>query len=135
MRILLVEDDRDVKALEELLLTNHKVPFDSVDNIADACELFRKNYYDVIILDIKLEPFDKERCEATNGLELCISMRDYEARHPARQRAKIVAITGLIPIQKTKVDLRIAGFDEVFDKPMDFKDLYHYIIKNTKGED
>lgn len=108
MRILLVEDERNVasfikKGLEE--------EFYSVDIAEDGSEgllLSRTNDYDLVILDIMLP--------GINGVELCKKIRERDRRIP------ILMLTAVDSIE-SKVQGLESGADDYLTKPFAFSEL------------
>jgi len=58
MKILLVEDDPDLAQLVKLHLENENIEILISSNGIDAWEIFKKNFFDFVILDIMIPGFD-----------------------------------------------------------------------------
>ncbi len=106
MRILLVEDDFATLSFLETLLQGrgHKVM--ACDNGESAWEVFQKNYFDVVLLDVGLPGID--------GLELCRMMR----KLPRGDEGVILILTAYRESATLEVALA-AGADDYLVKPFD----------------
>ena len=53
-RILIVDDEPDLTRLSSLTLEYHKFTVDTFNDSKEALSNFKANYYDLVILDIKM---------------------------------------------------------------------------------
>lgn len=108
MRILIVEDDKEIA---DFLKTNLKKEGFSADLAEDgekACFLATTNEYDLIILDIGLPKKD--------GLQVCRELRQ------KGNTAPIIILSAKTEIS-AKVDILDAGADDFVNKPYSFEEL------------
>ena len=54
LRILLVDDEQDITAIMKSGLQNHGYDVDTFNNPSDAISHFKPDFYDVIILDVRM---------------------------------------------------------------------------------
>jgi DNA-binding response OmpR family regulator len=85
MRILIVDEDKDVAVTFEMILNNHGFEIDSFTDPAVALEKFKPNHYDLTILDINMPKI--------NGFEL------YEQLKSRDSNIKTLFITGLSRVE------------------------------------
>ncbi|MDN3238275.1 winged helix-turn-helix domain-containing protein [Glycomyces tritici] len=111
MRILLVEDDRDLGPVLALGLRNEAYAVDLAQNYAEAEDLLCSNDFDVACLDLGLPDGD--------GLEL---LRRLGADPALRRPRRLLVLTA-----RDAVDDRVAGLDAGADdylvKPFSFQEL------------
>ncbi|GAA2131242.1 response regulator transcription factor [Glycomyces algeriensis] len=111
MRILLVEDDRDLGPVLALGLRNEAYAVDLAQNYAEAEALLCSNDFDVACLDLGLPDGD--------GLEL---LRRLGADPALRRPRRLLVLTA-----RDAVDDRVAGLDAGADdylvKPFSFQEL------------
>ncbi len=109
MRVLLVEDDKELSSLVEKLLTDENYVVDTAFDGEVGEEKALANEYDAIILDLTLPKKD--------GLEVCKSLRAEGAKTP------ILMLTGRATISE-KVTGLDSGADDYLVKPFGAKELY-----------
>jgi DNA-binding response OmpR family regulator len=108
MKILLVEDDKDISAFLKASLKTEGFVVDAVDDGERGMDMARINLYDLIILDLNLPH--------KNGDEIC---RDI------RRRGKTTPIL-MLSVQSSvsnKVDLLNSGADDYICKPFSFEEV------------
>ena len=69
-KILLVDDDLDICELYQLVLEDADYQCKSYTHAVKALKEFKPNYYDLVILDIKMP--------VLNGFELCKKIREVD---------------------------------------------------------
>jgi CheY-like chemotaxis protein len=110
LRVLAVEDDKDVAELYEAILVGfgHKVLV--AHNGREAIRLMQE-HPDVVILDLRLPD--------TDGYTLLRRIR----AHPDLKDTTVIVISATVPRDRAS----IAGADAVLAKPFDLDDLVHEI--------
>ena len=99
--VLLVEDDRSLRRLLEIILERAKYDYVSAGDGMEAIEALQSNRIDLVITDAFMPNL--------NGYELCRFMRDNEAL----SRIPIVLLSALDPESEQGVQI-----DEVLTKPV-----------------
>jgi two-component system, sensor histidine kinase and response regulator len=117
LRILLVEDNllNQKFAVATLKKEGHLV--DIAENGKIAVEYYKKNTYDMILMDIQMPVMD--------GLSATIAIRKYEKENNI-PGIKIIAITAYVMERDRKMCLN-AGMDEYLSKPFKPKELIQLI--------
>jgi len=125
LSILLVEDNllNQKFAVTSLQRAGHKV--DVAENGKVAVEKFRKNRYDLILMDIAMPIMD--------GIEATHVIREWEQKNPLegnekREKVKIVAVTAHVMVTDREKCLK-SGMDEYLAKPYRPQELIS-IIEN-----
>ena len=113
MRVLLVEDDREVRdtLAQLLMLDNH-----SVDRAADGMEalaLFQPGVYDVVCSDLGMP--------GMNGWELIAQLRE-------RDPAVVTMLLSGWGAQIDPAEARARGADFIVAKPIDFEELHSALV-------
>jgi CheY-like chemotaxis protein len=113
LRVLLVEDDRDVRETlaQLLMLDNH-----SVDRAADGLEalrLFQPGLYDVVCSDLGMP--------GMNGWELIAQLRE-------RDPAVVTMLLSGWGAQIDPAEARARGVDFIVAKPIDFEELHNALV-------
>jgi DNA-binding response OmpR family regulator len=109
MKILLIEDDKEVALLIKHSLAALHMQVDIVYTGEEAIRLIKLGYYDVILVDLLLNI-------ALNGLEVVRLIRKLDKNIP------LIAVTALQDIE-TKVSTFQAGVDDYVTKPFHFQEL------------
>lgn len=117
MKILLVEDNHDIRETLKKHLESELFTVDSTDNGESGSYLARTSYYDLIILDYMLP--------RKNGLEVCNEIRC------AHKNAPIIMISICAKVPE-KVALLEAGADDYLQKPFSFNELLARIRAITR---
>lgn len=112
-RLLLVEDDAEVRDMLTELFTASDMDVVSAGNAIDALKELSTNNIQVMLLDLKLPDMD--------GFSLCRKIRKFNPIAP------VFAMTAYTSIFEL-ADARDAGFDDYFIKPIDTKLLVQAII-------
>ena len=108
MRVLIIEDDRQLRQSVARGLREDSYVVDQAGDGAQAMELAEAHEYDAIILDILLPEID--------GIEVCRRLRQ------ARVVAPILMLTALDAVEHRIAGLD-AGADDYLTKPFDFGEL------------
>lgn len=103
-RVLVVDDDAEVRALLDELLTRHGYTTRSVGDAAKAFWALMEDVPDVVLLDIALPGF--------SGVEIIPALRF------ANRDVKIIMISGLTDVGLAKLALAQGAFDYI-TKPID----------------
>ena len=117
-RILIVEDNKTNQLVVEGILEDYNLNLDIANNGAEAIEKYKKNTYDLILMDLQMP--------IMGGVEATKIIRQIDKEIP------IIALTAAAmkeEIQKTKevkMNAHVA-------KPIDSKELIHVINQYLKG--
>jgi len=114
LKILLVEDNPTNQNLESKILNQIGYKFDMAGNGMEAVEMFMKNTYDVILMDIQMPEMD--------GLEATEVIRKIEAESKPDKAVKIIAITAFAS-DYNKKECIAAGMDNFLTKPFKVSEL------------
>ncbi len=106
-RILLVEDNVLNQHLTTNILGKEGYTADIAANGKEGLDLFKKNFYNVILMDIQMPVMD--------GIEATTQIRKYESEN-YRQRSTIIAITAHAK-EGDEQKLKDAGLDHFLSKP------------------
>ncbi len=109
MRVLVIEDNRDILAnvVEYLQLTGYEV--DSAEDGLAGLHLATSQYYDLIVLDLTLPGMD--------GLQICSRLRQ-----EARRSTPIIMLTARDTLEDRLVGLK-SGADDYLVKPFALSEL------------
>jgi len=108
MRILLVEDEKNVAAFIKKGLEEEYYGVDAVESGTEGFEAAMSNEYDIMIFDIMLP--------GMNGIELCRRLREKVVRTP------ILMLTAMDSVG-SKVEGLESGADDYLTKPFAFSEL------------
>jgi len=108
MRILVIEDDKEILKFLKRGLESECFAVDIAEDGEKGSFMARTNDYDVIILDFMLPKKD--------GLEVCRDIRDHGKDTP-------ILVLSVVMDTKTKVDILNAGADDYITKPYSFEEL------------
>lgn len=117
MKLLLVEDDRDLSRALNKILTYNKYDVEAVYDGLSAVEAILSNEYSVIILDIMLPQL--------NGIEVLQQIRETGIFTP------VILLTAKSQLEDKIVGLD-AGADDYITKPFDSKELLARIRAVTR---
>lgn len=115
MKILLIEDDKELGLLVKRRLQPFHMYVDNAYTGEEGLRLVKLGYYDVILVDLLLNI-------ALNGLEVVRHIRKVDRGIP------IIVVTGLQDIE-TKVSTFTAGADDFVSKPFHFQELVARITR------
>lgn len=108
MRVLLVEDEKNVAAFIKKGLEEEFYTVDVAEDGADGFLMAISNEYDVMIFDIMLP--------GMNGVELCRKMREKGVKKP------VLMLTAIDSVE-SKVEGLESGADDYLTKPFAFSEL------------
>ncbi|MFA5127730.1 MAG: response regulator transcription factor [Patescibacteria group bacterium] len=108
MKILLVEDDKDILAFLRASLKTEGFVVDATDDGERGMEMARINSYDLIILDLNLPN--------KNGDEICRDIR-------GRGKTTPILMLSVQSSVSNKVDLLNSGADDYVCKPFSFEEV------------
>lgn len=106
--LLIVDDSEDFRTLLKAYLRDFPFRIDEAVDGEDAVELFERNAYDLVIMDIIMPLMD--------GVDAIAAIRNMEARRVAGH-AWIIALTAEDSVE-TGVDCLEAGADRILMKPV-----------------
>jgi CheY-like chemotaxis protein len=116
LRILLAEDNPINMLVAKRFLQKWKLVVDEAVNGVEAVELFKKNKYDLLLIDLEMPEMD--------GSEAVAHIRKLDAEIP------IVAFTAAV-YDDMQADLLRKGFTEFIPKPFRPEDLHKKILQLT----
>lgn len=108
MRILIVEDEREIRDLLQRSFVEERYAVDVARDGEEGVRLARNNSYDVIVLDNLLPK--------KNGIDVCRELRKAGLHIP-------ILILSVQSETTTKIDLLNAGADDYLAKPFSFQEL------------
>ncbi len=108
MKILAVDDNKEIINFLKIAFKSDNITFDSSDNGKDGSYLARTNTYNVIILDLNLPEKD--------GLTVCKEIRSDNIQTP-------IIILSVVSELPTKLELFSAGADDYLTKPFSYQEL------------
>ncbi len=119
--VLIVDDNKNDRELFQRLLKEIDYSFESARSGEDALYLLRvlRKKYKLILLDINLPG-------GMHGVDVCLEIRKDDKKIP------IYAISGLSPLFQL-ADVRVAGFNGYFEKPIIKDDLIRLLKKVIGG--
>lgn len=120
-KVLIVEDNRMNQIVMEKLLKIVKIETDLAENGFIAFEKYKKNYYDLILMDIQMP--------IMNGYELSKKIREYEKE--LKRKIPIIALTAYA-MQSDREKCLDAGMDDYMSKPVIKNELFEMIEKYIK---
>jgi two-component system, sensor histidine kinase len=123
IKILYAEDNLVNQQVTLLLLKNAGVKCDVANDGKKAFEMFQKNNYDLILMDMQMPEYD--------GIESTKKIREYEEKYGNGKPAFIVAVTANA-MQEDRQKCFSAGMNDFLTKPFTAEELIR-IIKNASG--
>lgn len=117
MKILYVDDERDLLELASTFFEDEGLPLDTAHEFEQAYELIKSNNYDLIISDIRMP--------TGSGIDLV-----ERARADKHFLGKLILVSGDI---KSQEEGKRAGCDRMVNKPIDFFaliDLARELLQN-----
>ncbi|WP_300361093.1 response regulator transcription factor [Fusobacterium sp.] len=122
MKILVVEDDLEIRELIGYFLEKESYIVDKVDNGLDALKILKKNKHDAIVLDLMIPGLDGK------NLAKIVKTLPEEYGTP-----KIIMVTAKTEIEDVLEGLEI-GADDYLRKPFDPRELVLRIKKLISSE-
>lgn len=112
-RLLLVDDFDDNRMLIKIFLKKLDITIDEASNGEEAIDLFKKHFYDLVLMDIQMPILD--------GQEATRRIRSYEVEN-ARKATPIIALSAYAFEEESNKSIE-AGCNEHMTKPVDKKEL------------
>lgn len=125
MKILLVEDNLMNQKVVMFNLKKLNCDITPVSNGKEAFEIFKKNTYDLILMDIMLPEM--------NGYEITIEIRKFEKLNKIPNPVTIIALTANT-YENDKEKCFSVGMNEYLSKPFTAQQLIKLIEKYIKPE-
>lgn len=124
MRILVVDDIYLNYEVIRNFLKDLPVTLDYAENGRDACILFEKSAYDLVLMDLRMP--------VMGGGEALKHIREME-KGTALRRTPTIAMTAHAFVEQEKTYLA-SGFDEVLIKPFSKSDLLYVLDRHTNQQ-
>jgi osomolarity two-component system sensor histidine kinase NIK1 len=125
LKILLVEDNLMNQKVVMFNLKKLNCDITPVSNGKEAFEIFKKNTYDLILMDIMLPEM--------NGYEITIEIRKFEKLNKIPNPVTIIALTANT-YENDKEKCFSVGMNEYLSKPFTAQQLIKLIEKYIKPE-
>lgn len=122
MKVLVVEDDFEIRELIGYFLEKENYQVDKIDNGLEALKILKKNKHDVIVLDLMIPGLD--------GKNFAKIVKNLPEEYGA---PKIIMVTAKTEIEDVLEGLEI-GADDYIRKPFDPRELVLRIKKLIKIE-
>ncbi len=113
MRVLVAEDNKVNQRVVALFLEKLGLKPSIVENGKDAHELFAKDPFDVVLMDIQMPVVD--------GIEATKLIRSFEECN-GQKKSLIIGISAHYMVDDEKI-YSDAGFDKMIPKPINFDEL------------
>ena len=120
--VLIAEDNEANQELIKIILSKYGLSFDVANNGLEAFELYKKNKYDLILMD--------EQMPVMDGIEAVRQIIEYEEIHGLRH-TPISALTANV-IKGAKERGLLSGFDAFLGKPIVLKELERLFMAYMK---
>jgi CheY-like chemotaxis protein len=111
-KILVVDDDEDIRQVTKKVLVNFGYEPECVENGKEALALLEKEKFPIVLMDVRLPEI--------NGIDLCMQIKE---KNP---KTVIYAFYGVVKDDEFNA-LEKMGFDGLLCKPVSFKVLKHAI--------
>lgn len=119
-RILVVDDDENIRKVLVTILEDEGYSAESVDTARKAIEKTRRNYYNLALIDVRLPDME--------GIELLTKMTD------TTPRMRKIIITGY-PTLQNAVEAVNKGADAYVVKPFDMENVLKKIEEQLKKQE
>ncbi len=103
-KILLVEDDRDLRNMLDVFLKANEHDVDTAEGVNEALQLMQSNDYDILLIDKNMEGFDGNR---EGGLDLLRYVRSQSFP------SEVIMMTGYPTVETAIEALRLGAFDYI----------------------
>lgn len=123
LKILLAEDNHIIQRIAKFTFRQLGLDVDIASNGEEAVEMFCKNSYQIIFMDLQMPIVD--------GLEATRQIRKLEPQLYPGSHVFIVALTANI-ISESKEDCLLAGMDDFMEKPFGNEKL-HELLSRISG--
>ena len=124
LRILLAEDNVVNQLVAKLTLKQYGFECDVANNGQEAFDLFQKNTYDLVLMDMQMPEVD--------GLQSTTMIRNYEKDNLILNQAYIVALTANA-MTDDKQKCLLAGMNNFLSKPFTEKEINKILIEAGKS--
>jgi CheY-like chemotaxis protein len=124
-KILLVEDNQVNLKVIEMCVKATGFIYQTADNGLAAVEKFKKERFDVVIMDVSMPVMD--------GLSATREMRQFE-RRSKRPRTTIIALTAVLSAS-TQHEALASGVDVFLTKPAPLKQLKEMLRNLSEGNE
>ncbi len=118
-KVLVAEDNKTNQMLIEILLTNMNMEVTIANNGVEAEELFRKNDFEIVLMDINMPN--------KNGIEAMHTIREYEKK--SESKTPIIALTANAVSGDREKYIK-EGFDDYLPKPIDNERLVQVLQRH-----
>lgn len=108
-KILLAEDNKINQRLFRFTIAQSGLNCDIANNGLEAFEMFKRNSYDLIFMDVQMPVCD--------GIEATQMIREYESESKIKNQVFIVALSASLLVDG-KDECIEAGMDEYMEKPI-----------------
>jgi len=119
-KILVVDDEKILLKTLDRLLSKEGYQVTTIDNSYDALDMVKKEFFDLIILDIRMPGMD--------GISLLKEIRKIQGDG---KKSMVIIITGYasedVPIKAIKL-----GADDYIMKPFELDDFLHSVNRNIR---
>ena len=122
LSILLVEDNIINQKVAMAHFSNIELDVSLAKNGQEAVDMYKKNNYDLIFMDIQMPIMD--------GYEATKQIRKYESSHPEHHKTVIIAMTANA-LKGEKEKCISLGMNDYLAKPFKPEDLNNVIKRNT----
>ena len=118
-RVLVVDDNPTNRQLTELMLRQYGIEVDLANNGVEACDAWRKEAFDIILLDISMP--------VMNGVE-ALQVIQKEAAQTGRPMPYVVAATANVMADQRQ-EYRREGFADILAKPVQRAQLEEVLVR------
>ena len=114
LKMLCVDDKEELRNNLEQQFTAEEFDVDTAEDGDIALELIKKNHYDIVLLDVKMDRMD--------GIQVLEEMRKL-SKHP-----HVIMLSAVNDVPTALECVRLGAKDYI-SKPYDPEDLLHVVIK------